>query len=126
MHMGTPVFARRFRPSACLQPYAWHSLCTASCAIKRPLSFVTSFRFEPDWARVISGVDEGIYGWMALNYLTGHLTSDVGKHDQAGTPHPAQVASLHFTSLVLCCAVLCCAVLCCRTLVTAHLLHTYD
>ncbi|KAK9807631.1 hypothetical protein WJX72_004780 [[Myrmecia] bisecta] len=33
----------------------------------------SAFRFEPSWARVISGVDEGIFGWIALNYLTGHL-----------------------------------------------------
>lgn len=30
-------------------------------------------RFEPDWARVVSGVDEGVFGWIALNYATGHL-----------------------------------------------------
>lgn len=28
------------------------------------------FRFlDPSWARVISGVDEGVYGWMTANYL---------------------------------------------------------
>eukprot|EP00271_Cylindrocystis_brebissonii_P021331 TRINITY_DN7533_c0_g2_i1.p1 TRINITY_DN7533_c0_g2~~TRINITY_DN7533_c0_g2_i1.p1 ORF type:complete len:1181 (+),score=175.97 TRINITY_DN7533_c0_g2_i1:1123-4665(+) len=31
------------------------------------------FRFERDWARIIAGVDEAVYGWIALNYLTGKL-----------------------------------------------------
>ena len=30
-----------------------------------------SFRFEPPWVRIISGADEGVYGWIALNYLEG-------------------------------------------------------
>ncbi|GLI68899.1 hypothetical protein VaNZ11_013447 [Volvox africanus] len=33
----------------------------------------SGFRFEPDWARIISGTDEGVYGWIAINYLRGHL-----------------------------------------------------
>lgn len=31
-------------------------------------------RFRPGWARIISGEQEGIYGWIALNYLTGYLS----------------------------------------------------
>lgn len=30
-----------------------------------------AFRFAPPWARIISGADEGVYGWVALNYLAG-------------------------------------------------------
>ena len=52
-------------------------------------------RFEPSWARVISGVDEGIYGWIALNYLTGHLEAnadgqlDSGKYCHCQSRHDA-------------------------------------
>ena len=30
-------------------------------------------RFEAGYARIISGEDEGVYGWIAVNYLEGHL-----------------------------------------------------
>ena len=33
------------------------------------------FRFHPAWSRIISGIDEGVYGWVALNYLKGMLLS---------------------------------------------------
>lgn len=32
-----------------------------------------SNRFEPAWANTISGSDEGMYGWIAINYLRGML-----------------------------------------------------
>eukprot|EP00897_Mesotaenium_endlicherianum_P009522 jgi/Mesen1/8599/ME000005S08564 len=31
------------------------------------------FLFRDEWARIISGVDEAVYGWIALNYASGHL-----------------------------------------------------
>ena len=30
-------------------------------------------RFESGWARIISGSDEGAYGWVAMNYRMGTL-----------------------------------------------------
>lgn len=31
------------------------------------------FLFQPAWARVIPGEEEGVYGWIAANYLLGSL-----------------------------------------------------
>lgn len=40
------------------------------------------FRFlEPSWARIISGVDEGVYGWMTANYLLNNFE----KNDPSAT-----------------------------------------
>ena len=33
----------------------------------------SNLRFEPGWARIISGSDEGAYGWVAMNYQMGTL-----------------------------------------------------
>lgn len=30
-------------------------------------------RFEASYASVVSGEEEGVYGWIAVNYLNGHL-----------------------------------------------------
>lgn len=38
----------------------------------RDIFLKSPFRFlRPSWARIISGVDEGVYGWMTANYLLG-------------------------------------------------------
>ena len=37
---------------------------------------IPTCRFQSRWARIISGADEGVYGWIALNYMTGHLASN--------------------------------------------------
>ncbi|RWR88197.1 putative apyrase 6 [Cinnamomum micranthum f. kanehirae] len=36
----------------------------------------SGFRFQDDWASVISGSDEGIYAWIAANYAMGSLGGD--------------------------------------------------
>ena len=45
-------------------------------AIKQTLA-ATTFRFEPDWARTITGDEEGVYGWVALNYQQVGLRTHV-------------------------------------------------
>lgn len=40
-----------------------------------PITIPCLRRFQSRWARIISGADEGVYGWIALNYATGHLAS---------------------------------------------------
>jgi len=33
----------------------------------------SSFRFQDDYARIISGVEEGLSSWVTVNYLGGRL-----------------------------------------------------
>jgi hypothetical protein len=40
-------------------------------------------RFQPEWSHVISGVEEAVYGWVALNYLHGKLALP-GHHQRLG------------------------------------------
>ena len=49
------------------------------------------FRFQPPWARIITGTDEGVFGWIALNYLSGaqqHACGGMAWHGMAAWgPH---------------------------------------
>jgi Golgi nucleoside diphosphatase len=52
------------------------------------------FAFRDEWARVISGQQEGVFSWVAANYLEGSFapdaTSTVGVVEMGGgTPWPA-------------------------------------
>lgn len=53
------------RPTAASWP--WSEILMSE---RRPL---LPPRFQPGWAKVVTGADEGVYGWIALNYATGHL-----------------------------------------------------
>lgn len=48
--------------------------------------------FKPEWVKVISGFEEGLYGWIALNYAQG-LLGGTGDDDSVVTP-PSSSSSL--------------------------------
>ncbi len=46
----------------------------------------SGFRFEPGWARTVSGSEEGMYGWVAMNYVLGALqTTATASGDRRAT-----------------------------------------
>ncbi|KAK9835894.1 hypothetical protein WJX74_010454 [Apatococcus lobatus] len=56
------------------------------------------FRFENEWAEVITGEQEGLYGWIALNYLTGRLRAQPlspAANESLDQPHPAAPSYPH-------------------------------
>ena len=34
----------------------------------------SEFMFQRDWAQIISGIQEGLYGWVTANYLNQYLS----------------------------------------------------
>ena len=56
-------------------------------------------RFEPSWAKVISGIEEGVYGWIALNYLTGHLVPNAGRDQDSKHSSPDGKVNTHLSNL---------------------------
>ncbi|RYY36531.1 hypothetical protein EON62_01695, partial [archaeon] len=48
----------------------------------RTIFAASGFMFQPSWARVISGEEEGVYGWLAVNFLAGTLINNTGSAPQ--------------------------------------------
>ena len=44
----------------------------------RSIIAASPFLFEPSWARVISGEEEGVFGWISANYQLGLLSNTTG------------------------------------------------
>lgn len=42
----------------------------------RSILSLSGLNFQPEWARVISGTEEGVFGWISLNAASGMLGSD--------------------------------------------------
>ena len=47
-------------------------VCSILSEVRAYLS-TTGFMFQDSWARVISGEEEGVYGWITVNYVNGLL-----------------------------------------------------
>lgn len=45
----------------------------------------SGFLFKPSWARTLSGVDEGVYGWIAVNYMAGTLNLSEGDDEDSSS-----------------------------------------
>ncbi len=50
-------------------------------------------RFKPGWARIISGPEEGAYGWVAANYLLGSLAGGGSGGAVAGVAGPGLITT---------------------------------
>eukprot|EP00511_Aplanochytrium_stocchinoi_P003745 CAMPEP_0204840702 /NCGR_PEP_ID=MMETSP1346-20131115/38601_1 /ASSEMBLY_ACC=CAM_ASM_000771 /TAXON_ID=215587 /ORGANISM="Aplanochytrium stocchinoi, Strain GSBS06" /LENGTH=451 /DNA_ID=CAMNT_0051978269 /DNA_START=237 /DNA_END=1589 /DNA_ORIENTATION=+ len=70
----------------------------------------SGFHFEEDWARILSGEEEGVFGWITVNYLlkrlAGHSRETVGTIDLGGastqvTLHPPESILANFFPLRL-------------------------
>ncbi|CBZ55630.1 Ectonucleoside triphosphate diphosphohydrolase 2,related [Neospora caninum Liverpool] len=61
------------------------------------------FKFCPSWARVISGEEEGVYGWLSVNSVRGSLSDDpektVGALDMGGASMQITFSPLHTSVL---------------------------
>ncbi|KAK2075881.1 hypothetical protein QBZ16_001623 [Prototheca wickerhamii] len=60
----------------------------------------SGFLFRPDWASVISGTDEGLYGWVALNYEEQRLRR--GSPRRGAGPATLGALDLGGSSLEIC------------------------
>lgn len=88
--MDAPITARA--PSGCAQVPSWARsrtpltlYATAGLRLLRPATAGAilescrgallggPFRFQREWASVLSGTNEGLYGWVAANYGAGRL-----------------------------------------------------
>eukprot|EP00899_Mesostigma_viride_P017052 jgi/Mesvir1/25348/Mv18525-RA.2 len=65
----TPIFLMATAGLRLLDPIAQAGILE-SC---RDLLESSPFRFEAEWAQVIGGAQEGMYGWLATNYAYGTL-----------------------------------------------------
>ncbi len=45
----------------------------------------TGFAFRPEWARMISGQQEGLNGWIATNYLAGVFNEPLTETERKST-----------------------------------------
>lgn len=74
------------------------SSVTVSFPPRPPLAF-GDVRFEPQWAKTITGLEEGVYGWVAINYLKGAFqAAERGPASGAGAAG-GQATAVHSVSL---------------------------
>ncbi|WIA12016.1 hypothetical protein OEZ85_012097 [Tetradesmus obliquus] len=68
-HAATPLF---LLGTGGLRRLELHARAALMADVRKLLAG-SEFRFDDAWARVISGTEEGMYGWLALNYEQGLL-----------------------------------------------------
>lgn len=69
---GTPVYLKATAGLRSIDEGAAQAILDSCRAVIREFPFL----FRPDNALIISGRDEGVYGWVAANYLIDRFTSE--------------------------------------------------
>lgn len=66
--------------------YTKRNIIPCTCFIPCKRTATTGFKFQRDYARVLSGEEEGVFGWLTVNYLLGTLASPhtLGALDMGG------------------------------------------
>jgi len=72
MRSSTPVYL--YATAGMRKVQDEHPRETERCMeIVRDTIQASEFMFQRDWAQIITGIDEGLYGWVTSNYLNGWL-----------------------------------------------------
>lgn len=70
---STPVFL--YATAGMRKVQQDHPKETEQCMeIVRDTIQASEFMFQRDWAQIITGIDEGLYGWVTANYLNQYLS----------------------------------------------------
>jgi Golgi apyrase len=79
LHSSTPIFVQATAGMRLLPTKDRERILKETCKV---LSKESDFIVEPcdEHVQVIDGDTEGLYGWLALNYLTNNLQKDANRH----------------------------------------------
>lgn len=88
--VSTPAFLMATAGLRAVGEKASHAILESA----RDVLEASPFLFQRDWAYILSGKEEGIFGWVTVNYLRGSILNHRGRPRVKDPPPPTAVIDL--------------------------------